>query len=69
MITDSKKWHYLVLKSEPIFYGKKWCNHAVTSLSRLLRGTTWNHHGEFYCLNCYHSYSTQDRLTKTWKSM
>ena len=40
MITDSKKWHYLVLKSEPIFYGKKWCNHAVTSLSRLLRAIT-----------------------------
>ena len=26
MITDGKKWHYLALKSERIFYGGKWCN-------------------------------------------
>ena len=41
MITNGKKWHYLALKSERAFDGEKWRNHAVTSLSRLLRGITW----------------------------
>ena len=48
MITDDKKWHYLALKS----------------LSALLRGITSNHNGDFYCLNCFHSYSTKNRLKK-----
>ena len=48
MITDGKKWHYL----------------AVKSLSALLRGTTSKHGGEFYCLNCFHSYSTKNKLEK-----
>ena len=43
MITDGKKWHYL----------------AVKSLSALLRGITSNHVGDFYCLNCFHSYNTR----------
>ena len=34
------------------------------SLSGLLRGKTSNHHGDFYCLNCNHSYSTENRLKK-----
>ena len=39
MITDDdNRWHYL----------------AVKSLPALLRGTTSNHHGDFYCLNCFH---------------
>ena len=59
-----KKWHYLALKSERIFYGEKWCNRVVTSFSRLLRGMTSNHHGDFNCLNCYHSHSTETRLKK-----
>ena len=45
MITDGKKWHYL----------------AVTTLSALLRGMTSNHVGDFYYLNCLHSYRTQDK--------
>ena len=48
MITDGKKWHYL----------------AVKSLSALLRGITSNHNRDFYCLNCFHSYSTKDKLEK-----
>ena len=51
MITDGKKWHYL----------------AVKSLSALLRGTTSKHDGEFYCLNCFHSYSTKNKLEKHGK--
>ena len=48
MITDGKKWHCL----------------AVKSLSALLRGITSNHNGDFYCLNCFHSYSTKNKLKK-----
>ena len=48
MITDGEKWHYL----------------AVKSLSRLLRGMTLNHVEDFYCLNCFHSYSTENKLKK-----
>ena len=39
MITVGKKWHYLTVKG----------------LSALLRGVTSNDHGDFYCLNCFHS--------------
>ena len=46
MITDGKKWHYL----------------AVKNLSALLRRITSNHYGDFYCLNCLHSYRTKDTL-------
>ena len=48
MIADGKKWHYL----------------AVKSLSALRRGITSNHNGNFYCLNCFHSYSTKKPLKK-----
>ena len=46
MITDGKKWHYL----------------AVKSLSALFRGVTSNHDEDFYCLNCFHSYSTEKKI-------
>ena len=49
MITDgSNRWHYL----------------AVKSLPALLRGVTSNHHGDFYCLNCFDSYKTHNKLKK-----
>ena len=48
VITDGEKLHYL----------------AVKSLSALLRGITSNHNGAFYRLNCFHSYSAEDRLKK-----
>ena len=48
MITDGKKWHYL----------------AVKSLSALLRRITSKHDRDFYCLNCFHSYSTKNKLKK-----
>ena len=49
MITDdSNRWHYLALKSLPA----------------LLRETTSNHHGDFYCSNCFHSYCTLNKLKK-----
>ena len=32
--------------------------------SALLRGVTLKHDQDFYCLNCFHSYSTKDKLKK-----
>ena len=46
MISNGESWHYLILKN----------------LSRLLRGITSNHDGDFYCLNCFHSYRTKNKL-------
>ena len=48
MITDGEKWHYL----------------AVKSLSALFRGITSKHDGDFYCLNCFQSYTTENKLKK-----
>ena len=36
-------------------------------MSVLLRGITSNHAGDFYCLNCFHSYSTKEKLKKHGK--
>ena len=33
-------------------------------MSALLRGITSKHDGDFYCLNCFHSYSTKEKLKK-----
>ena len=46
MITDGKKRHYL----------------AITNLSALLQGNSSNHEGDFYCLNCFNSYTTKNKL-------
>ena len=43
---------------------KKWHYPAVKKLPVLLRGVTSNHNGDFYCLNCFHSYSTENKLKK-----
>ena len=40
--------------------GKKMTLSCSKKLSVLLRGVTSNHVGEFYCLNCFHSYSTDN---------
>ena len=49
MIADeTSNWHYL----------------AVKSISGLLRGVTSNHNGDFCCLNCLHSYTTEKKLRK-----
>ena len=48
MITDGEKWHYL----------------AVKSFSALFRGITSKHHGDFYCLNCFQSYTIENKLKK-----
>ena len=48
MITDGKKWHYL----------------AVKTLPALSRGITLKHKEDFYCLNCFHSFRTKNKLKK-----
>ena len=46
MITDGEKWHHL----------------AVKKLSALLRGVAGNNNGDFYCLNCFRAYTTENKL-------
>ena len=41
-----RQWHYLVVKK----------------LSALLRGITSKHQGDFYFLNCFHSFATEKKL-------
>ena len=48
MISDGTKWHCL----------------AVKRLSALFRGITSKHDGNFYCLNCFHSYTAENKLKK-----
>ena len=31
-------------------------------MSALLRGITSKHNGDFYCLNCFHSFRTENKL-------
>ena len=47
-----------------IIDGKKWDYPAVKILSALFRGITPNNNGDFYCLNCSHSYRTKNKLKK-----
>ena len=42
-----KQWHYLSVKKK---------------LSALLSGITSKHHGDFYSLNCLHSFTTEKNL-------
>ena len=46
IITDGNKRHYV----------------AVSSLSALLRGKSSNHNGDLYCLNCFNSYTRENKL-------
>ena len=58
MITNGKKWHYNALKSERTDDG---FNRPIKSLSR---GITSNHCGDFYYLNCLHSFKTDNALKR-----
>ena len=46
MISNGENWHYLVVKNLP----------------GLLKGIKSNHKEDFYCLNCFHSYRTKNKL-------
>ena len=43
--------------------GKKWHYLAVKKIA-LLRGITSKHKGDFYCLSCFHSFGTYNKLKK-----
>ena len=43
----------------------KWHNVPIKTISGLLRGITSTHNGDFYCLNCFHSYRTQKKAQRT----
>ena len=64
IIIDGEKWHYLALKSEP---AADRYNRPVRSLSRLFRGITSNHNGDFYCMGCFNSFRTDNALKKKQK--
>ena len=53
MISNGENWHYL----------------AVKSLARLLRGISSNHNSDYYYLNCFHSYRTENKLNVHKKYM
>ena len=57
MITNGEKWHYIALKSERF-------NRPIKSLPKLFSGIIANHNGDFYCLNCLHSFRTDNALKK-----
>ena len=46
MISNGENWHYLTVKNLP----------------GLLRGITSSHKEDFYCLNCFRSYRTKNKL-------
>ena len=39
-----------------------WYYLAVKKVSTLLAGITSKYHGDFYCLNCFHSFRTENKL-------
>ena len=61
MITNGEKPHYTALKSERTDDG---FNLLIRSLSRLFRGITSNHDEDFYCMNCLHSFKTDNALKR-----
>ena len=67
IITDNKhsdeidEWHCIALKSIPTDDG---FNRPIRILSALFRGITSNNHGDFYCLDCLHSFTTDNKLKK-----
>ena len=49
--------------------GEGWYYFAVKKLSALLTRIMSKHHGEFCCLNCLHSFVTEDKLNFMKKHM
>ena len=46
MLSNGKGWHYL----------------SVKKLSSLIKGIPSKHKGDFYCVNCLHSFRTKNKL-------
>ena len=53
MISNGEKWHYL----------------AVKILAPLLRGITSINNGDFYCLNCFHSFRPESKHNELHKKV
>ena len=66
MITDGEKWHYTALGSVRTADG---FSRPIRSWSRLFRGITGNNHGDFYYLNCSHSFLTDNALKKLYTDL
>ena len=48
-----------IAKSE----GRQWWHYlSVKKQSALLRGIPSKDHGDFYCLNCFHSFAAENKL-------
>ena len=46
------------------YLGERWHYLAARSLSALLRGISSSNNGDFYCLHCFHSYRTLNKLKR-----
>ena len=51
MISNGEKWHYLAVKKLSAFLR-----------SAFLRGVTSKNNGNFYCLNCLHSFRIKNKV-------
>ena len=60
MITNRKKWHYLALKSIPTNDGHIRPTQSISKLKITSTNTT----NDYYCLNCFQSFRTEDTLKK-----
>lgn len=62
MIANGFEWHYLALKSIPTEDGYM---RPIQSISRLFNKiTSTNTTNDYYSLNCFHSYRTENKLKK-----
>ena len=61
MITDREKSHFIALKCVRTDDG---FNRPIRSLSRLFRGKTASNNGDLYCLDCLHSFRTDNALKR-----
>ena len=53
-----------IIKTSYPLNGLKWTRvtFCTKKLSALLSGITSKHHSNFYCLNCHHSFATENKL-------
>ena len=59
---DSNCEKQIILLMTPNEEKEGWHYFAVKKLPTLLRGITLKHHGNFYCLHCFHSLRTENKL-------
>ena len=57
---DSERLNQIILSM--VTNGKKWDNLAVKNISKLLRGITSNHDGDYFCINCFYSFAKKEKF-------